>query len=319
MKLLIQIPCYNEEESLPITLAELPRAVPGFDRVEWLIINDGSTDKTAGIAKKNGVDHIVNFTKNQGLAKGFMAGLDACLALGADVIVNIDADNQYDAQDIPKLVKPILSKEADIVVGDRPIESIEHFTPLKKLLQKAGSFVVRIISNTNIQDAPSGFRAMSREAAMRLNVFNRYTYTLETIIQAGQKNQAIISVPISTNKELRSSRLIKSIPTYIRKSINVIIRIFVVYKAFQFFMTIGLVVFLSGILLGMRFLYFLLIGDGAGHIQSLILSSILLGIGFQTMLTAFIADLLSVNRNLIEDIQYRIKKIEYSKQNETRN
>ncbi len=279
----------------------------GFDKVEWLI-DDGSTDNTVKIAKAHGVEHIVQFTKNQGLAKGFIVGLDACLNLGADIIVNTDADNQYNAEDIPKLVKPILEGKADIVVGARPIEEIEHFSTVKKLLQKMGSWVVRLASKTDIPDAPSGFRAISREAAMKLNVFNDYTYTLETIIQAGQKNMAIISVPVGVNSYIRPSKLIKSIPSYIKKSILTIIRIFVVYKPFRFFFTIGLLLFTSGFLIGLRFLYYYLTSQGSGHIQSLILAAILLGMGFQTMLVAFLADLLAVNRKLLEDIQYRLRK-----------
>ncbi len=310
MKLIIQIPCFNETETLPVTLKELPREVPGFDRVEWLVIDDGSTDGTAEVARKCGVDHIVSFTGNQGLARAFLAGLDAAIRLGADVVVNTDADNQYMAADIPLLTAPILAGEADVVVGSRPIDEITSFSPAKKFLQKAGSAVVRFVSRTDIPDAPSGFRAMSREAALRFNVFNEYTYTLETIIQAGQKSIAITSVPVRVNKPLRPSRLVKSVPSYLRKSLVTIVRIFVVYKAFRFFVSVGLLLFSAGLLGGLRFLYYYLSGDGAGHVQSLILSSILLGIGFQTMLTAFLADLLAVNRRLMEDVQYRIKKME---------
>jgi glycosyltransferase involved in cell wall biosynthesis len=308
MKLIIQIPCYNEEESLPVTLRALPREMPGFSVVEWLVINDGSMDRTEETARENGVDHIVTFMNNQGLARAFLAGLDAAVKLGADIIVNTDADNQYMAADIPALVAPILAGDADIVIGSRPIDEITSFSLAKKFLQKAGSAVVRFVSKTDIPDAPSGFRAMSREAAMRFNVFSDYTYTLETIIQAGQKSIAITSVPVRVNRELRPSRLVKSIPSYLTKSIVTIVRIFVVYKAFRFFMSIGLTLFCVGLLGGLRFLCFYLSGDGAGHVQSLILSSVLLGIGFQTMLTAFLADLLAVNRRLMEDIQYRTKK-----------
>ena len=303
MKLIIQIPCYNEAETLAIALNVLPRKVEGFDKVEWLIINDGSTDNTVKVAKECGVDHIVNFKKNQGLAKGFMAGIKECLKQGADVIVNTDADNQYEAQDIPKLVKPVLEHKADYVIGARPISQTEHFSPTKKFLQKLGSWVVRKASNTDIPDAPSGFRAMSRECAMQLNVYNNYTYTLETIIQAGQKNMAITSVPIRTNKDLRPSRLLSNIPNYIKKSIVTIVRIFVVYKPFRFFMSIALILFGLGFLLGLRFLYFYLTGDGNGHTQSVILSGVLMGMGFQTGLIAFIADLLAVNRKLLEKIK----------------
>lgn len=310
MKLIIQIPCYNEAETLAITLGDLPRTVPGFDTVEWLIINDGSTDNTVEVATDNDVDHIVTFSKNQGLARVFMAGLDACLKLGADVIVNTDADNQYNAQDIPLLVQPILEKKAELVVGARPISGIKHFPFIKKQLQKLGSWVVRLASNTDIPDAPSGFRALSRDAAMRLNVFNDYTYTLETIIQAGQKNMAIVSVPVRVNEDLRPSRLVKSIPSYLNKSIITIIRIFVVYKPFRFFLSLGLLLFMSGFLIGLRFLYYYFIDGAAGHVQSLILASILLSIGFQTISVAFLADLQAVNRRLMEDVQYRLRKNE---------
>jgi len=282
----------------------------GFDNVEWLIINDGSTDNTVETAKANGVDHIVSFTKNQGLAKAFIAGLDACIKLGADVIVNTDADNQYSAADIPLLVEPVLSGKAEVVVGERPISDIKHFSPIKKFLQKLGSLVVRLTSRTDIPDAPSGFRAISRDAALRINVFNDYTYTLETIIQAGQKNMAITSVPVRTNENLRPSRLVKSIPGYLKSSMVTIIRIFVVYKPFRFFMTIGLLLFISGLLISLRFLYYFLTAGGEGHVQSLILASILLGIGFQTVLVAFLADLQAVNRRLMEDIQYRVRTMD---------
>ena len=309
MKLVIQIPCYNEEETLPVVLKQLPRQVEGFDSVEWLVINDGCTDHTVEVARKHGVDHFVHFRKNRGLAKGFIAGIDMCLKLGADVIVNTDADNQNKAEDIPKLVEPILAGYADIVVGSRPIDHIEHFSFLKKILQKLGSSVVRLVSKTNVKDTTSGFRAISREAAFRMNVFNEYTYTLETVIQAGQKDLAIISVPVGTNAYLRPSRLMSSIPSYIRKSIATIIRIFVVYKPFRFFITAGVTIFMCGLLIGLRFLYYYLLGKGGGHIQSLILASVLLGAGFQVILVAFVSDLLSVNRRLLEDVQYRLKKL----------
>jgi len=308
MKLIIQIPCYNEADTLAITLADLPRQVPGFDTVEWLIIDDGSTDDTVSIAHKNGVDHVVGHTHNQGLARSFMTGLDACLSLGADVIVNTDADNQYNAVDIPTLTAPILEQRADIVVGARPIENIDNFSLTKKILQKLGSWVVRFASKTDIPDAPSGFRAMSRDAARQMVVFNDYTYTLETIIQAGQKNMAITSVPIRVNEDLRQSRLVKSIPSYIQRSIVTIIRIFVIYRPFRFFGSIGAMLFGAGFLIGLRFLWFYMQGDGDGHVQSLILASILLGMGFQAFLIAFIADLLAANRKLMEDIRYTMKR-----------
>lgn len=312
MKLLIQIPCYNEAGTLAIALAALPRQVPGFDSVEWLIIDDGSTDDTVAVARANGVDHVVRHTGNQGLARGFMTGLDTCLRLGADVIVNTDADNQYNADDIPALTKPILEHRADIVVGARPIETIEHFSPVKKMLQKLGSWVVRVASNSDIPDAPSGFRAMSRAAAQRLMVFNDYTYTLETIIQAGQKNMAITSVPIRVNGDLRPSRLVKSIPSYIKRSIVTIIRIFIIYRPFRFFGTIGAVLFGAGLLLGLRFLWKYLGGEGEGHVQSLILAALLLGMGFQTLLIAVVADLLAANRKLLEDVRFKTSALSQS-------
>lgn len=308
MKLIIQIPCFNEAGTLAIALGALPREVSGFDEVEWLIINDGSTDDTVKVAKECGVEHIVNFKHNQGLAKGFMAGLNECLKQGADVIVNTDADNQYEAEDIPKLTQPILEHKAEYVIGARPVSQTEHFSPAKKFLQKLGSWVVRKASNTDIPDAPSGFRAMSRECAMQLNVYNNYTYTLETIIQAGQKNMAITSAPVRTNEDLRPSRLLSSIPSYIKKSVVTIVRIFVVYKSFRFFMTIALILFSLGLLLGLRFLYFYLTGDGSGHMQSVVLSGVLLGMGFQTGLIAFVADLLAVNRKLMEEVRCSINK-----------
>ncbi len=313
MKLIIQIPCYNEAQTLAIALGALPREVEGFDTVEWLIINDGSTDDTVKVAKECGVDHIVDFKHNQGLAKGFMAGIKECLRHGADVIVNTDADNQYEAKDIPKLVKPILEHKAEYVIGARPIDKTEHFSPAKKFLQKLGSWVVRKASRTDIPDAPSGFRAMSRECAMQLNVYNNYTYTLETIIQAGQKNMAITSVPIRTNEDLRPSRLLSSIPNYIKKSVVTIVRISVVYKSFQFFMSIAAVLFALGLILGLRYLYFYFTGDGSGHVQSVILAGVLMGMGFQTGLIAFIADLLSVNRKLLEELRVEQMKASLEK------
>lgn len=303
MKLFIQIPCFNEEKTLLETLTALPKNVIGFDEVEVLIIDDGSEDNTIKVAKDFGVKHFVHFSSNQGLARGFMAGLNYCIKNGADVIVNTDADNQYDANDIPKLLQPILNKKAEVVIGERPIMDIAHFSLSKKILQKIGSWVVRIVSNTNIVDAPSGFRAMSKSAAKQMNVFNDYTYTLETIIQAGQKRIPLISVPIRTNPDLRPSRLHNGIFSYIKRSIITIIRIFVVYKPFIFFMSIALVLLIFGLSLGIRFIYFYLSGDGDGHIQSVILSAVFISVSFQTGLIAFIADLQSVNRQLLEEIK----------------
>lgn len=321
MKLIIQIPCLNEAGTLAIALAALPREVPGFDTVEWLIVDDGSTDATVEVARANGVDHVVQHTRNQGLARGFMSGVNACLQLGADVIVNTDADNQYNADDIPALTAPILAGTADIVVGARPIAEIEHFSPTKKFLQKLGSWVVRVASKTNIPDAPSGFRAMSRKAAQQLVVFSDYTYTLETIIQAGQKNMAITSVPIRVNGDLRPSRLVKSIPAYIKRSIVTIIRIFVIYRPFRFFGFIGAGLFLIGFLIGLRFLWKWILGEGDGHVQSLILSAVLLMMGFQAILVAFIADLLAANRKLLEEVRCRLYATErdFKSSNQRRN
>lgn len=305
MKLVIQIPCYNEESSLPVTLADLPRAVTGFDIVEWLIIDDGSTDDTVRVAKECGVDHVRKHLHNQGLAKAFMTGLNACLALGADVIVNTDADNQYRGSEIEKLVKPILDHQAEIVIGARPTSDTAHFSATKKLLQRVGSWVVRVVSGTSIPDAPSGFRAFTSDAAKKLMVFSEYTYTLETIIQAGQKNIPICSVPIKTNEDLRPSRLVRGIPSYVGQSLITIVRIFVVYRPFRFFMTVGSILFLIGFLIGARFLWFYLGDQATGHVQSLILASVFLGMGFQTILIAFIADLLAANRTLLEEQRQR--------------
>ena len=307
MKLIIQIPCYNEAQTLAVTLARLPRRLAGFESVEWLVVDDGSSDETVAVARANGADHIVRHTRNQGLARAFMTGLDSSLARGADVIVNTDADNQYDAADIPALVAPILSGSADIVIGARPIETIAHFSPLKKWLQKLGSWAVRVASNTEIPDAPSGFRALSRAAAQHLIVFNDYTYTLETIIQAGQKNMAITSVPVGVNAEQRPSRLVKSIGSYVQRSIFTIVRIFAIYRPFRFFATIGAVLFGAGFLIGLRFLLKYLDGEGTGNVQSLILAGALLVMGFQTVLVAFLADLLAANRKLMEEVRFLLK------------
>lgn len=314
MKLIIQIPCYNEEATLGLTLSELPRHLPGIDRVEWLIINDGSCDRTLEVAQACGVDHIVDLKSNQGLAKGFMAGIEACLKAGADIIVNTDADNQYCAADIPKLIAPILEGNAEIVIGARPIQNIPHFSPIKKLLQKLGSFVVRLASKTDIPDAPSGFRAISREAALRLNVFNEYTYTLETIIQAGQKGLVITSVPIRINGYLRPSRLVKSISAYVQHSILTIVRIFMTYRPLKFFMLLGSIPTAVGFLLCCRWLLLfwgILGADPAKpRVPSLILAAMLILIGVQLWLFGLIADLMGVNRQLLEDVQLRLRRDE---------
>ena len=313
MKLIIQIPCLNEADTLAVTLADLPREVEGFDSVEWLVVDDGSTDGTAEVAKRHGVQHVVRHPVNRGLAAGFMTGLDACLGLGADVIVNTDADNQYCGADIPALTNPILAHDADIVIGARPIDDTEHFSWLKKRLQRLGSWAVRIASKTDIADAPSGFRAISREAAMRLNVFNQYTYTLETIIQAGQSNLRVISVPIRTNADLRPSRLVKSIPAYVRRSLMTILRVFVTYRPLALFVAIGSVFLLAGFAVGMRFLVAYLSGHGGGHVQSLILSSLCVTIGTLLYMMGLIGDLVATNRKLLERVDVRLQTFAYER------
>ncbi|MEG0901528.1 MAG: glycosyltransferase family 2 protein [Clostridia bacterium] len=310
MKLIIQIPCYNEAETLRVALEHLPKRIEGIDRLEVLIINDGSTDATVQVAREWGVNHIVSFKQNKGLARGFMAGIDACLQLGADIIVNTDADDQYCGADIEQLVRPILNEKADMVIGARPIDETEHFSARKKLFQHLGSWVVRVASNTDVPDAPSGFRAYSREAAMRLNVVNEYTYTLETIIQAGWNNTAILSVPVRTNPELRPSRLFSSMWRYMKRSSTVIVRSFAMYKPMRFFGMIGSIFFLLGVILGVRFLVFFFSGTGNGHVQSLILCSALLMIGVQIFISGIQADIISDNRKLLEDVQYRVRKME---------
>jgi len=313
LKLIIQIPCYNEEKTLPITLKDLPREIFGVDTIEYLIINDGSNDRTIEVAKKLGVHHIVSFPNNRGLAKGFMAGIDACLRLDADIIVNTDGDNQYKGQDIPKLVKPILDGRAEVVVGDRQTDTIEHFSPLKKKLQKLGSWVVRLASDTNVNDTTSGFRAYAREAAMKLNVISEYSYTLETIIDTGRRKIAIENVPIGTNEQLRESRLFKSIRGYIQRSATTIIRIYTMYRPMKVFLTLGSIVFLLGLLVGFRYMYFFFSGQGDGHVQSLILTSIFLSSGVQIIMFGLLADAISANRKVNDEILYRIKRIEYDK------
>lgn len=309
-KLIIQIPCFNEESSLPVTLAELPRAVPGFDEVEWLIIDDGSTDRTIEVARELGVDHVVRMKRNSGLAKVFMAGLDACLRLGADVIVNTDADNQYNAADIPLLTEPILAGRADYVIGARPISEIPHFSPIKKMLQRLGSWAVRVASRTEVPDAPSGFRAMSRSCALRLNVLSEYTYTIETIIQAGRAGMAIDNVAIRVNEDLRPSRLVKSIWSYVKRSLLTIGRIFMTYNPMRFFMAPGVVLTLAGFMVGLRFMYFYATGRGSGHLQSLVLTAILMVIGAQMMLFGLLAELIGNNRKMLEDVQWRTRRME---------
>ena len=311
MKLIIQIPCYNEAETLEVALNDLPKHIDGIDEIEYLIINDGSTDNTVEVAKNWGVHYVVNFRNNKGLARGFMAGIDACLRNGADIIVNTDADNQYCGEDIEKLVRPILNGEAGMVIGERPIDETEHFSPLKKKLQHLGSWVVRKASRTKVPDAPSGFRAYSRSTAMRLNVINEYTYTLETIVQAGRNKMAVKSVPIRTNPELRKSRLFKSMFGYVKKSILTISRAFMMYRPLFFFSIIALIFSLGGI-----YIYFLAIGQGSGHVQSLILASMLIIIGVQAGVIGLLADVISANRKLLEDIQFSVRRMEYGEGHE---
>ncbi len=311
MKLIIQIPCYNEAETLEIALNDLPKQLPGIDTIEYLIINDGSKDNTVEVAKNWGVHHVVNFKQNKGLAKGFMAGLDEALRQGADIIVNTDADNQYCAEDIEALIVPILEGKADYVIGARPIDQTEHFSFIKKKLQHFGSWVVRKASKTDIPDAPSGFRAMSREAAMRINVVNDYTYTLETIVQAGRERIPITSVPIRTNAELRPSRLFSSIWSYVKKSMLTIIRAFIMYKPLKCFSYLASVPMLIGLIYAIRFIVAYAMGNGTGHIQSLILGCTLIILGFLTFMMGLMADIIAANRKILEDTQYHARKMEY--------
>jgi glycosyltransferase involved in cell wall biosynthesis len=320
MKLIIQVPCLNEAGTLGIALQALPRTVPGFDQVEWLVIDDGSADGTAGLARELGVDHVIRHPVNRGLAAAFMTGLDACLRLGADVIVNTDADNQYEAADIPLLTAPILACDADMVIGARPIDDTGHFSWVKKKLQRLGSWAVRVASKTAVADAPSGFRAMSREAAMRLNVFNAYTYTLETIIQAGLSNLRVISVPVRTNEDLRPSRLVRSISSYVRRSLVTIFRVFVIYRPVAFFAWPGIVVGAIGILAALRFFYFyFVLGNGSGHVQSLILSALLIILSALLFMIALLAEMITANRKLLERAHVRLVRLEAASMRDDRN
>lgn len=309
--LVIQIPCYNEEETLPATLADLPREVPGFAKVEWLVVDDGSSDRTVEVAREHGVDHIVRHGRNRGLAAAYLTGLDASLRAGADVIVNTDADNQYDAAGIPDLVAPILDGTADLVVGERPIGSIDEFSRVKKRLQRVGSWVVRRFSGTPVRDAASGFRAVDREAAMKLQVYGRYTYTMETLIQAGWEGLGVTSVPIGVNPKTRESRLVRSIPQYVARSAQTIVRSFVLYKPFRFFFTAGLVPFLVGALLLLRWLaYFVFAEEYASRLPSLLTGIGCILVAAQIWSVAFLADLMSANRKMIADLRYRARRHE---------
>ncbi|OOO00370.1 MAG: glycosyl transferase [Epulopiscium sp. Nele67-Bin004] len=316
MKLIIQIPCYNEEQTLPITFADLPKEIDGIDTIEYLIINDGSRDRTVEVAKELGIHYIVDMPNNRGLAKGFMSGIHACLSLGADIIVNTDGDNQYNGHDIEKLVRPIIDGEAEIVIGDRETDSIGHFSPLKKKLQKLGSNVVRKASNTEVSDTTSGFRAYSRDAAMKLNVISEYTYTLETIIDAGNKKLAIKNVPISTNEKLRDSRLFSSMWGYIRKSAITITRTYAMHHALRLFCMVGILFILAGLAIGGSFLVDYITFGGAGHVQSLILSAIFIIIGVQSIFFGMLADGISALRKIGDELLYRVKKSEYKSQDQ---
>jgi glycosyltransferase involved in cell wall biosynthesis len=309
MKVIIQIPCLNEEATLPQTLREIPRQVPGVDVLEVLVIDDGSTDATAEVARQGGADHIVQFKRHKGLAQGFMAGLDACVRLGADVIVNIDADNQYSAAEIPRLIAPILEGRAEMVVGNRGVATVEHFSWTKRRLQTLGSWVVRKVSGTNLPDVTSGFRALTREAALRINIVSEFTYTLESVIQAGKKRLAIADVPISAQRT-RPSRLFGSTWEYLKRSGATILRIYAMYEPFKVFTLLGGALLTGGMVLGLRYAYFWWIGEIRGHLQSAILSVLLLILGFQALQWGILADLIGSNRKLIEDVLYRIRRME---------
>lgn len=312
MKLIVQIPCYNEEKTLPQTVADIPKRIDGIDEVEILIIDDGSTDETVEVAKKIGVDHIVLNSQNRGLARTFQSGLDACLKLGADIIVNTDGDNQYKGSDIPKLIKPILDGKADIVIGDRQTDKVPHFSASKKKMQKLGSFVVRTLSGTSIPDAVSGFRAFKRDAAMQMNIVSPFSYTIETVIQAGKKHLAVTSVPIGTNSKTRESRLFKSIPNFIERSASTMVRMYTMYQPLRFFFYIGSLLTVIGMIPSVRFLYYYFTGSGGGHIQSLIFAAIMFILGFQVFMIGIVADVIGFNRKLIEETLLRIKKIEFA-------
>ena len=310
MKLIIQIPCLNEEQTLPETLKDLPKSLNGIDEIEVLIIDDGSTDRTVQSAKEHGVHHVLSLTNNKGLAKAFIFGISHSLKLGADIVVNTDADNQYFGGDIEKLIQPILDKRADIVIGNRQVETISHFSPIKILLQKLGSWTVRQLSGTTIPDATSGFRAYSKEAALQMNVISDFTYTVETIISAGKKNLAIEHTPVRTNKKLRESRLFPSIQVYVRRTLVTMLKVYSMYRPLKIFTIAGGTIFLIGFAIGCRYLFFFFQGQTEGHIQSLILSAITLIVGFQIIMMGIAAELIAVNRQLLEDIQLRVKKKE---------
>jgi glycosyltransferase involved in cell wall biosynthesis len=309
LKLIVQIPCLNEEATLPEALRSIPRQIPGIDTVEVLVVDDGSTDRTSAVARECGADHVVRFPRRKGLAYGFTAGLDACVRLGADIIVNTDADNQYPASDIPRLIGPILAGEADMVIGDRRVSEVAHFSWTKRRLQELGSWVVRKVSGTDVPDTTSGFRAFTRDAALRLNIVSEFTYTLETIIQAGKKKMAIAHLPIEA-QETRPSRLFTSTWDYVKRSGATILRIYAMYEPFKVFILLGSALFFAGCALGLRYAWFWWLGDIRGHFQSAILSVLLLILGFQTLQWGIMADLIASNRKLLEDLLYRVRKAE---------
>ena len=313
MKLIVQIPCFNEEMTLPETVAAIPRQIVGIDAVEILVINDGSTDQTVEVAKRLGVDHIISHTRNKGLALSFMTGIEACLERGADIIVNTDGDNQYCGADIPRLIQPILDGNADIVIGDRETAKVPHFGRIKKLLQKTGSLLVRWLSQTQVPDAVSGFRAFSRDAAMQINIVSRYSYTIETVIQAGSKSFAIESVPVRTNAKTRESRLFKNIPVFIFNQINTMVRMYTMFKPLKAFFILGSICLIFGMIPTSRFLYFYMIGEGGGHIQSLIMAAVLFIVGFQVIVLGLLGDVISHNRKLIEETLLRVRRMEFDK------